>query len=114
MPTRVSRNLLVFTAPDVLHILTIHLLSEAKLEILQKGENGKLLAPSDANCTLTAGDYHLARLYMSQKEDAKNNWIGNAGDEMKKSAQRLAKAVESLGVANGSGMLDFSSVKGLM
>lgn len=47
---------------------------------------------------------------MSQKEDARNNWIGSAGDEMEK-LQPLVQAVEKLGIANGSGVVNFSPVQ---
>ena len=55
------------------------------------------------------GDYHMARLYMSQREDGSRNWIGNAQSALE-SIQQTASLVESLGVANGSGTINMARV----
>ncbi|CAG9957010.1 unnamed protein product [Clonostachys rosea f. rosea IK726] len=77
---------------------------DAKLEILKREEDGRLTLSSDQDTVLTAGEYHQARLYMSQKEDAKNNWVGQSDLFILNTAHKLASVVERLGVANGSGL----------
>jgi hypothetical protein len=81
---------------------------DAKLEILKREEDGRLTLSSDQDTVLTAGEYHQARLYMSQKEDAKNNWVGQSDLFILNTAHKLASVVERLGVANGSGLVNFS------
>lgn len=81
---------------------------DAKLEILKREEDGRLTLSSDQDTVLTAGEYHQARLYMSQKEDAKNNWVGQSDLSILNTAHKLASVVERLGVANGSGLVNFS------
>ncbi|KAK7211586.1 hypothetical protein V2G26_018764 [Clonostachys chloroleuca] len=82
--------------------------THAKLEILKREEDGRLTLSSDQDTVLTAGEYHQARLYMSQKEDAKNNWVGQSDLSILNTAHKLASVVERLGVANGSGLVNFS------
>jgi isopenicillin N synthase-like dioxygenase len=81
----------------------------APLEILRRDANGTVSSVGhEAN--LTMGDYISARLYMSQRQDAKNNWTG----QMTKTFSPLTpvvKMVEQLGIANGDGVIDFTPVK---
>ncbi|KAI8665005.1 Fe2OG dioxygenase domain-containing protein [Fusarium sp. Ph1] len=58
---------------------------------------------------LTAGEYHQVRHYMSEKEDAKNNWVGKT-EASSKFDPRVIHAVENLGIANGSGLVNFSPI----
>ncbi|KAJ9143380.1 hypothetical protein NKR23_g6630 [Pleurostoma richardsiae] len=82
---------------------------DAPLSVLRREINGTLSHDKDA-IALTMGEYAWARQYMSQKEDAKNNWVSTSTADIE-SAKRIARAVEALGVANGSGLINFSAVK---
>ncbi|EEU35072.1 uncharacterized protein NECHADRAFT_82472 [Fusarium vanettenii 77-13-4] len=80
----------------------------AKLEIIKRDHEGKLVK-DDGSIELTAGEYHQVRHYMSEKEDAKNNWVGKTKGSSKFDP-RVIHAVESLGIANGSGLVNFSPI----
>ncbi|KAH7268083.1 hypothetical protein B0J15DRAFT_544968 [Fusarium solani] len=80
----------------------------AKLEILKRDHEGKLVK-DHGSIALTAGEYHQVRHYMSEKEDAKNNWVGKT-EASSKFDPRVIHAVESLGIANGSGLVNFSPI----
>ncbi|KAJ4169107.1 hypothetical protein NW754_011039 [Fusarium falciforme] len=80
----------------------------AKLEILKRGHEGKLVK-DHGSIALTAGEYHEVRHHMSEKEDAKNNRVGKT-EASSQFDPRVIHAVESLGIANGSGLLNVSPI----
>lgn len=77
---------------------------DAKLEMLDGcEERAKNQEPS-----ITMGDYHAARLIMSQREDVQNNWLANA--QISDAVRRATKLVEELGIANGSGKIELAPI----
>ncbi|KAF1812810.1 hypothetical protein P152DRAFT_503338 [Eremomyces bilateralis CBS 781.70] len=96
---------------DHLPPFALLILLGAPLETLQQDAEGTLKSVGKEH-NLTMGDYVKARLYMSQLEDAKNNWIGQQQQDkgLLNDLMKAVNMVQYLGIANGTGIINMSQV----
>ncbi|KAF2767783.1 Clavaminate synthase-like protein [Teratosphaeria nubilosa] len=81
--------------------------TDAKLEVLKRDSHGKLKSGSDMP-SLTMGKYHQVRMILTQGEEAKTKWIAQSNASAE-AFQNYVSAVESIGIANGTGVVDLKA-----